>query len=169
MSGSRRLLAFASSARRGGDEFGFDPFHGPRRMVFIARQDGSDALQFTPEERFAFASSPSFSHDGGRLAFTAAERGEQGAGVWMADIDGGGLRRLTPEGLNAGEPEWTPDGHVFYTVTRPDGSSYLVKLSPGTGREQAIDPKLHLAGSASFRQAAYYTLDYETPEFGPIP
>ena len=79
-----------------------------------------------------------WSPDGTRIAvnllnITAKPR--NGSAIYVLDADGWGLRRITPLRLNAGSPDWSPDGKriVFnssyegqaaveiYTV-RPDGS-----------------------------------------------
>ena len=78
-----------------------------------------------------------WSPDGGRIAVTVLNitaRPRLGSAIYVLNADGSNLRRITPMRLNAGNPDWSPDGRriVFnssfegqaavelYTV-RPDG------------------------------------------------
>jgi TolB protein len=79
-----------------------------------------------------------WSPDGTRIAVNVLNikaRPRNGSAIYVLDADGSDLRRITPMRLNAGNPDWSPDGKriVFnssyeaqaaveiYTV-RPDGS-----------------------------------------------
>jgi TolB protein len=79
-----------------------------------------------------------WSPDGTRIAVTILNikaKPRNGSAIYVLDADGSNLRRITPLRLNAGNPDWSPDGKriVFnssyegqalpeiYTV-RPDGS-----------------------------------------------
>jgi TolB protein len=111
---------------------------------FIRRRDGREPghdAQLSP--------------DGSRLAVTLQNnRGkkELASAVYVLDADGGNMRRITPMRLNAGNPDWSPDGKriVFnsswegqaaveiYTV-RPDGTG-LQRLRREPKRSYSFDP-----------------------------
>jgi Tol biopolymer transport system component len=52
------------------------------------------------------ASWPAWSRDGRRIAFTSVER----RGIFVANADGSGLRRVTRTGTLDVQPAWSPDG-----------------------------------------------------------
>jgi Tol biopolymer transport system component len=95
------------------------------------------------------------SPDGSRTAITLQDnsgKNELATAVYVLDADGGNLRRITPMRLNAGNPDWSPDGNriVFnsswegqaaveiYTV-RPDGSG-LQRVRRESKRSYSFEP-----------------------------
>jgi Tol biopolymer transport system component len=65
-----------------------------------------------------------WSPDGSRLAFSAQE-----GGIWVVGVDGSGLTKLIPHGVN---PAWSPDGsRISYQFVGP-GSSMLGTLQIAT-------------------------------------
>jgi Tol biopolymer transport system component len=61
--------------------------------------------------------SPVFSPDGTKVAFWAWDRNYR-ATLWIADVDGGGLKQLTAVGLDMA-PQWSPDGSaIVFESTR---------------------------------------------------
>jgi TolB protein len=96
-----------------------------------------------------------WSPDGTRIAVTIlniSAKPRNGSAIYVLDADGSNLRRITPMRLNAGNPDWSPDGKriVFnssyeaqaaveiYTV-RPDGSR-LRRLRREGKRSYSFDP-----------------------------
>ena len=75
------------------------------------------------EEAFAFtrsdkgSSSPSFSPDGGLIAFLS-NRDDEGPQVWVAPIDGGEARRLTSHDGGVERFEWSPKGDRLAFLAR---------------------------------------------------
>jgi Tol biopolymer transport system component len=66
---------------------------------------------------------PRWSPDGSTIAMHVLVRDQSDlvidTGVFLVDADGANLRRLSPEELEAGEPEWSPDGSRVLFTTRP--------------------------------------------------
>jgi Tol biopolymer transport system component len=58
---------------------------------------------------FTTVSGPTWSPDGKRLAF-AASRGSEPRGIYVVNVDGSGLRRLTRGSALDDSPAWSPDG-----------------------------------------------------------
>jgi len=136
-----------------GAQISFDQDTGPSAPtvhgIFIANADGSNARRVTTGIRttHAYDTQSQWSPDGKRLAFTRVKNGTQAA-VFVVNIDGTGLKRLTPWSLDAANPDWSPDGREIlfnpyydphrgkfsnvYSM-RPDGSqkTRLTHAPPG--------------------------------------
>lgn len=122
--------------------------------IYSIRTDGTGLRRITrPRSRAAYDGEPQWSPDGRRLVFvrnnlTARPAGEQA--VFVVNVDGSGVRRVTPWEMGAGDgPDWSPDGsrilfrsnedgeflnsHLY--TARPDGSDLIQLTSfPGTTR-----------------------------------
>ena len=81
---------------------------------------------------------PEFSPDGRQVAFARAETDTRSA-VFVINIDGTGVRRLTPWELGANMPHWSPDGRRIAFNSYPDAhpkgvsSNVYVVNADGTG------------------------------------
>lgn len=76
--------------------------------------------------------------------------------VWRIDADGYGSRPLTPAGVTAYSPAWSPDGRRFAYTELTDGQGYVVLQSltsgnrvvlPGTERTMNITPSFSPDGN----------------------
>jgi TolB protein len=98
-----------------GTQISFDQDTGPTAPtvhgIFIANADGSNARRVTTGIRTtqAFDTQSQWSPDGKRLVFMSVKNSKQAA-VFVVNVDGTGLKRLTPWSLDAGNPDWSPDG-----------------------------------------------------------
>jgi Tol biopolymer transport system component len=98
-----------------GTQISFDQDTGPSAPtvhgIFIANADGSNPRRVTTGIRttHAFDTQSQWSPDGKRLVFMSVKNGKQAA-IFVVNIDGTGLKRLTPWSLDAGNPDWSPDG-----------------------------------------------------------
>jgi hypothetical protein len=165
-SGSRRLLAFASTTTPSGDHVGDVSTYS---QIFITKRDGSNPVQFTSSPRFISAQNPKFSHDGNQLAFEAQVDGDEtGSSIYVARIDGTGLRRVT-SGFQARDPAWTPGGDLVYTKYLDDGTAVLIKEDLASGDTSKLASLADWSSHAAFRQAAYWQGDYKTPVPQPVP
>jgi dipeptidyl aminopeptidase/acylaminoacyl peptidase len=65
---------------------------------------------------------PRFSPDGRHVAYGAFGSGRSTSDVWVTDIDAGTTRRLTDDGNDSNDPQWSPKGTtVAYSVSASDG------------------------------------------------
>jgi dipeptidyl aminopeptidase/acylaminoacyl peptidase len=104
-------------------------------QVYVARSDGSGALQLTRGEKSATA--PDWSPDGRFLAFLSA-RGEKRdgkdpkAGLWRVAVDGGEAEPLTDEKGAISAFRWSPDGASI---------AFLMADPPSEEEEKAVKEK----------------------------
>ena len=116
--------------------------------IWVMNRDGSNLRQVTKGPGLAGAgptdcacdSDPRFSPDGRRIAFDREPNAVQAA-VFVVNVDGSGLRRLTPWRIDAGDPKWSPDGsrlvYASYLDPHPGKSSNLYTIRPdGTRRSK---------------------------------
>ena len=99
-----------------GARIAFDSDRDGERGVYVANVDGTRPTRISGER---YAAVPSWSPDGGRLAFIRAEPGRPKVwNVWIADVRTGHLRRVTSHAV--GQPwgaSWFPDGRrIAYSV-----------------------------------------------------
>jgi TolB protein len=100
-------------------------------------KDGSDVRRVTSlPAGFEWDESSQFSPDGTWILFT--RYGPAGSAVHIVQLDGSGLRRVTPWKLRAGSADWSPDGSqiVFEAEAEgfPRGSAWIVGVD-GRGLE----------------------------------
>ncbi len=141
-----------------GKQISFDQDIGPSQPnvhgIFIAHTDGSQARRLTTgiRSRNASDTESQWSPDGKRLAFTRVKNHLEAA-VFVVNLDGSGLSRLTPWKLDAASPDWSRDGTKIlfnsYFDGRPGKSSTIYSIRPdGSHRTALTDPR---AAAQSFR------------------
>ncbi len=80
--------------------------------------------------------SPSYSPDGGLIAF---HRGGEGrAGLWVMDADGGNLREVYDgPGYDWGS-SWSPDGRLLTFTSDESGTQEIYLIEPEDGSPRKI-------------------------------
>jgi Tol biopolymer transport system component/DNA-binding winged helix-turn-helix (wHTH) protein len=85
---------------------------------------------------------PRFSPDGRTVAFVSTRLGPPA--IWLARLDGSGLRRLTPareEPAWCGEPAWSPDGQwIAYAQMGRQADIFVISALGGAPRRVTFDP-----------------------------
>jgi hypothetical protein len=120
------LVAFVSSHEGARNVYTFDPATGVVRRV----------THGTP----AWVDNVSLSHDRTRIAFHGAPAADAYAAyeIYVVNVDGSDLRRLTHNELLDGHPGWSPDdGTLVYASFRGQGGAKLVLMST-QGEELAV-------------------------------
>jgi Tol biopolymer transport system component len=88
-----------------------------------------------------FETSPAWSPDGRRVAFSSSRGGVRQ--IWVADADASNATPLTAftDGA-AGSPRWSPDGQTIVFDARPGGNSdvYVVRADGGTPKRLTQHP-----------------------------
>jgi Tol biopolymer transport system component len=126
--------------------------------IFIANADGSDAHRLTTgiATKKAFDTESQWSPDGRRIAFTRVKNDHQAA-IFLVNVDGTGLKRLTRWNLDAASPDWSPDGRTILFNTywdSPGGrASNIVAMSPSGRHRRTLthDRSSKKSFAASFR------------------
>ena len=117
------MIAFASN-RNGG-----------KRQLYVMNANGSDLRQLTDLNDMGGRST--WSPDGTRLAFYRGPAGDHD--IFIINIDGTGLERLTHGGDNLG-PSWSPDGNWIAFTSFRDGNNEIYIIRPdGSGLRRLTD------------------------------
>lgn len=145
--------------------FGEGDDHEPIRRIFTVGVDGSGP---DPVPGTKAATAPVFSPDGRTLAFTRAvdretpttvggihrEEGFHGSSIWIADLQTGAQRQLTP---------WQDNVSYSASSFSPDGSTLLATHEDDLHLQEAEPVALNVDGSGSRRLLD----DGSSPVFSP--
>jgi hypothetical protein len=112
-----------------GRHVAFDSDRDGERGVYVARRDGSSPRRVSGS---GFAAAPTWSPDGGRLAFVRGEPSQRNVwNLWLLHLVSGELERVTSYGHGQlWSASWFPEGtRVCYSH---ESSLYVVDLESGT-------------------------------------
>lgn len=103
--------------------------------IYTMAADGSDVRRVTRSP--AIEGGPVWSHDDTLIAYEqATEVG--GSRILVAPIDGSSSAPLTPAGLDAIDPSWSPDGSTVAFVANESGRVNVYVIDVGNGRVERI-------------------------------
>jgi Tol biopolymer transport system component len=112
--------------------------------IYRMNSDGSGLDALTHFKSSVSDEAPRYSPDGATIAFDSLGRGGIQWAVYLMNPDGSHVRRLTPKGLIASGPDWSPDGSqiVFSThcCARRTTAEVWVINTDGTGLNQVTSP-----------------------------
>jgi len=105
---------------------------------------GAETHPFTVQDLVTMEriSEPQASPSGDRVAFVLrstdleADRGR--TDLWMVNVDGSGLRRLTTDEAGDWNPRWAPDGTSLYFLSTRSGSSQVWRLPLDGGEARQV-------------------------------
>ena len=149
-----------------GKTIAFECLTRPRgQLIFsivVMDQSGGNRRVLVRGTSGAGVGRPQFSPDGKRLVFehqNIKAKPKNGHATYIVNLDGTGMRRVTPWSLRAGDhPDWSPDGSrilVRSLANGPDfshqGNLYTVRPD-GTGLRQLthLGPRVNLLQNGSF-------------------
>lgn len=89
--------------------------------IWTMNPDGSEQIQLT--SWFGYEQEPSWSPDGGRIAFARDVSGGDDFHIFVMNQDGSGQTDLTPDPRTSNrQPVWSPDGsRIAYVAVHPQG------------------------------------------------
>jgi tetratricopeptide (TPR) repeat protein/predicted Ser/Thr protein kinase len=116
---------------------------GDQCGILVMNADGTDPKQAAAG---GMEANPEASPDGQRVAFMSLRDGNWE--IYVANLDGSGLRRLTDNPANDGLPAWSPDGRFIAFVSERDGNwAVWVMRADGTGQRRLFEIGGPLEGS----------------------
>jgi Tol biopolymer transport system component len=125
--------------------------------LFVVNVNGTGLRQLNPPSLRISCCSADWSPDGARVVFAAFFKSSTGSGsqsaAFVVNVDGTGLHQLTPNGLGAKHPDWSPDGRLIafnnevqvgsgstqVYVVHPDGSG-LTRVTDPTNKDISFEP-----------------------------
>jgi Tol biopolymer transport system component/DNA-binding winged helix-turn-helix (wHTH) protein len=143
------------------DKLAFSTQHGNSN---IWRRDlldpGAPPVNVVPSSREQ--NSPRYSPDGKRIAFESKRDGDWA--LWVSDVDGGNLLKLSKEVAGSGGPRWSPDGTkvAFDTAGLNLSSIYVVDVAEASPRKLRTQiPDMKLPAWSHDGRSIYFTSDYQ--------
>jgi TolB protein len=107
----------------------------PECGLWIINRDNTDARQLTGEGSDGL---PAWSPDGLKIAFS--RNVADNVDIFVIDVDGTNLQRLTTAPGNDSVPAWTPDSrHIVFRTTRNDRWQIFLMNADGSDQRQIID------------------------------
>ncbi len=98
--------------------------------VFVLDTDTGKTRKLT---RFNWCDSPSWSPDGQWIVFSGRERRGAPLDIFLTDLTGSQIRRLTYQAGNNEDPSWSPDGrYIAFTSTRGGRREIYIMDSDGS-------------------------------------
>ncbi len=110
-----------------------DLFEARYSEIYMMNADGTGIVRLT-NDNAAYNANPSVSPDGTRIAFESDRDIEIGSDIYVIDITGRNLMRVTDDGVWNQNPVWSPDGtNILYTADPGNGNMDLYAVSPAGG------------------------------------
>jgi TolB protein len=108
---------------------------GGAKEIHMMHYDGAEIRQITKNKTLNV--SPSWSPDGGRLAFVSYRQGSPRLYIYSGED--GSLKDSTPPGSElCVAPDWSPDGRLIAFSSSSEGDSDIFILDVATGRSRQI-------------------------------
>jgi dipeptidyl aminopeptidase/acylaminoacyl peptidase len=143
-------------------------------MLLLASQSYGQKKPFTIADLYTIksVSDPHISPDGKRVVFTVTEsflkEGKTNTELYVMNVDGSGLRRMTDNPASDANPRWSPDGSsILFTSTRKDGAQAWLIAADGGEPSKLTDLSTGVADPVwtSDGKGFVFTTDVY-PEFG---
>ncbi|MBM3312455.1 MAG: S9 family peptidase, partial [Candidatus Aminicenantes bacterium] len=123
---------------------GFWAFLAAGAGTAVAAPAGADTRPFSVRDMLAMdrISEPAASPDGKWIVFTLRETDLEAnrsrTDLWITDLEGRTLRRLTSHPAADFNPRWSPDGTSIYFLSTRSGSSQVWRIRPDGGEAEQV-------------------------------
>jgi TolB protein len=123
--------------------------NGSNADLFVVNTNGTGLQQLNPPALRIKCCNADWSPDGTRVVFAADFKPSTGSGsqsaLFVVNADGTGVHQLTPDGLGALHPHWSPNGRLIAfnnEVQQPGTASdqIFVVHADGSGLTRVTDP-----------------------------
>ena len=99
-------------------------------QIFVLDMDSQKTRKLT---RMNWCDSPSWSPSGEWIVFAGRETSSEKLNIFLTDLTGGQIRRLTKDGGDNEDPSWSPDGRfIAFTSTRRGRRELFVMDADGS-------------------------------------
>jgi len=118
----------APSVSPDGTHVAIDFFDGTDQGIYLGDSDGGNLKRLTSSPTVAaggYDTLPDISPDGRSVVFERLDGVTHHFAVFIVSVSGTGLRQLTPWGIDAGSPQWSPDGSRIVFNTNASGASAI--------------------------------------------
>lgn len=123
----------------------FSVWGTPPHGIAVINSDGSDLRWVANEYPIGIYDDPTWSPDGHRIAFTLYFMSESDNEIYIANVDGSDLKRITYDDQWNNSPAWSPDGQKI-AFTAPE--LYVLHLDNGGSRR--IGASLQITGGPAW-------------------
>jgi hypothetical protein len=130
--------------------YDINPFNGSKGGIFISRLDGSGQRrltefsngnkEFTPHGLNAPDDHPSFSHDGKRIVFASNRANSNNWDIYVMNVNGTGVQRLTTSSALDTEPVFSPDDrYIVFSSARTGNTALWSMRADGSNQQLVFD------------------------------
>ena len=120
----------------------FESDFGVTDEIYVMDAEGGNEQRLTENRRYDWY--PSWSPDGGRIAFSSDRKGDLlNFEIYVMDADGGNEQRLTVNRVYDDWPSWSPDSqHIaFYSLRDGNAEIYVMDVDGGNPQNLTNHPR----------------------------
>ena len=122
--------------------------------IYVMDADGGNQQRLTNNRQND--TSPSWSPDSKRIAFSSDRRGDfENFEIYVMDTDGGNQQKLTNNRGDDSSPSWSPDGERIAFYSRRDGNAEIYVMDVDGGNPQNLTNNPHADASPAWLNSPF--------------